>query len=369
MTLPPSSQICRQIPSQVLLHGGNRDWAAQQANCLPQEILDFSASINPLGTPASVLRAIQQAIPLLSSYPDRQYLSLRQAIANYHNIDSDWVIPGNGAAELLTWAGRDLAQMQAVGIIKPAFSDYLRALNGFQANIFKLDLDLEHFRPAQEENSSKNLGLLLNNPHNPTGKLFQRQQLIPLLEQFGLVIIDEAFMDFLPPSESQSLIDQVANYPNLVILRSLTKFYALPGLRIGYAIAHPDRLKKWQSWRDPWSVNVLAQAAAIACLADLEFQQKTWGWLTEARLDLFQGLAAIPGLAPQPSAANFVLVKCEISSLQLRDYLLLNHRILIRDCLSFAELGDRYFRVCVGTLVTQTKLLTALAEVIENIAQ
>jgi L-threonine-O-3-phosphate decarboxylase len=346
----------------VLLHGGNRDWAAQQANCLPQEILDFSASINPLGTPASVLTAIQQAIPLLSSYPDRQYLKLRQAIADFHQIDPAWVMPGNGAAELLTWAGRDLAKMQAVGLVVPAFSDYARALNGFQANIFKLNLDLANLPPTP----SKNLGLLLNNPHNPTGKLFNRDRLLPLLNQFGLVVVDEAFMDFLHPLESQSLIGSVANYPNLVILRSLTKFYALPGLRIGYAIAHPDRLKKWQSWRDPWSVNVLAEAAAIACLTDLEFQQQTWHWLTEARSHLFAGLAKIPGLTPQPSAANFLLVESEISGIELRDYLLLNHRILIRDCLSFEELGDRYFRVCVGTLATQAKLLNALTEATEK---
>jgi histidinol-phosphate/aromatic aminotransferase/cobyric acid decarboxylase-like protein len=143
-------------------------------------------------------------------------------------------------------------------------------------------------------------------------------------------------------------------------LRSLTKFYALPGLRIGYAISNPDRLKKWQSWRDPWSVNVLAQEAAIACLKDIEFQQKTWDWLPDMRSHLFDRLTKIAGLTPQPSAANFLLVKSKISSIKLRDHLLINNRILIRDCLSFAELGESFFRVCVGTLETQTKLLEAL---------
>jgi L-threonine-O-3-phosphate decarboxylase len=352
--------MIQSLDKRNLCHGGNRDWAAQQANCLPAEILDFSASINPLGTPDSVLTAIERAISLSGSYPDRQYLRLRQAIAGFHNIDPDWVLPGNGAAELLTWAGRELAGMAAVGLIRPAFSDYDRALRAFEANTFKLNLNLEldHHLICQ----SQNLGLLLNNPHNPTGQLFRRDRIIPLIEKFGLVVIDEAFMDFLPPSQSQSLIDLVSDRPNLAILRSLTKFYAIPGLRIGYAIAHPDRLKKWQSWRDPWTVNVFAQEAAIACLKDLEFQKKTWNWLPEARSHLFEGLAKITGLTPHLSAANFLLVESKISSLTLRDHLLLNDRILIRDCLSFAELGEYFFRVCVGTLETQTKLLEALAK-------
>jgi L-threonine-O-3-phosphate decarboxylase len=340
----------------ILPHGGNRDWAAQQANCLPDQILDFSASINPFGAPNTALKAIAAAFDLLGSYPDREYRGLRQAIAEHHNIDPDWIMPGNGSAELLTWAAKELATMAEVGLIRPAFGDYDRALRATQAKLFNLNLNLDLDRVTNR----KDCGLLINNPHNPTGRLFEREQLIPLLQQFGLVVIDEAFMDFLSPSQCQSLIDRVSDYPNLVILRSLTKFYALPGLRIGYAISDPDRLKKWQSWRDPWSVNVLAQEAAIACLKDIEFQQKTWDWLPDMRSHLFDGLTKIDGLTPQPSAANFLLVKSKISSIKLRDHLLINNRILIRDCLSFAELGESFFRVCVGTLETQTKLLEAL---------
>ncbi|MDX1977531.1 MAG: threonine-phosphate decarboxylase CobD [Pseudanabaenaceae cyanobacterium bins.68] len=352
-----------------LAHGGNLDWAARLVGCTPPEILDFSASINPLGMPASVRAAIWAALPQVYAYPDRDYQDLRQAIADYHQIDPTWVMPGNGAAELLTWAARNLADANTglVGLVRPAFGDYDRALLAQGVTGLPLGFDFTPVAPGILAlwQGAWGRSLLLNNPHNPTGKLWQRSELLPLLDRFKLVVIDEAFMDFL--ADRESLIQAVESYPNLVILRSLTKFYGLPGLRIGYAIAAPARLQRWQKWRDPWSVNVLAQAAAIAGLADLEFQQRTWAWLPTAREHLFNGLTQIPGLEPQPSAANFILVKTRVSSLALRQYLLFNHRILIRDCQSFPELGDRYFRVCVHTIANQTQLLAALAQAVTEL--
>lgn len=334
-------------------HGGNLDWAARALGCATAEILDFSASINPLGMPATVRSAIWEALPRVGAYPDRDYQDLRWAIGQHHQVDPSWVMPGNGAAELLTWVAKDLAMVGAVGLVRPAFGDYDRALAASGA--CTLALDSNNLLASTQARA-----ILVNNPHNPTGKLWRRTELLALLDRFELVVIDEAFMDFL--GDRESLIGEVTRFPNLVILRSLTKFYAIPGLRIGYAIATPDRLRRWQGWRDPWSVNVLAQAAAIAGLGDHEFQQRTWNWLPTAADHLFRGLSQIKGLVPQPSVANFFLVKTEISSLELREYLLLNHRILIRDCLSFPELGDRYFRVSVQTIANQTRLLAALAE-------
>ena len=164
-------------------------------------------------------------------------------------------------------------------------------------------------------------------------------------------------MDFLAPQQQQSLISLVPDYPNLIVLRSLTKFYSLPGLRLGYAIAHPQRLRRWQQWRDPWCVNVLAVAAAIAVLQDRNFQQQTWDWLPSTREKLRAGLAALPGLQPLASAANFLLVRSNLSSVKLQENLLLRHRILIRDCLSFPELGDAYFRIAVRTDAENCRLL------------
>jgi histidinol-phosphate/aromatic aminotransferase/cobyric acid decarboxylase-like protein len=194
--------------------------------------------------------------------------------------------------------------------------------------------------------------------------LFERETIEPLIKQFALVVVDEAFMDFLPPDRQQSLISVVQDYPNLVVLRSLTKFYSLPGLRLGYCIAHPDRIRRWQQWRDPWPVNVLAEAAAVAVVQDTEFQQQTWDWLDSARSQLFQGLGSLPGLQPYQGAANFLLVQSKQPSSQLQEKLLKHSKILIRDCLSFPELGDGYFRVAVRTETDNRRLLEALEAIL-----
>lgn len=348
-------------------HGGNLIWAATVAGCSPHAILDFSASINPLGPPAIAIAAIQTHLQDLSAYPDPQYRSLKAAIAAFHGISPDWVLPGNGAAELLTWACRELAELPGVCLPVPAFGDYQRALKAFGAKIQPVasdrwNLDNSVIQPRLP--ARQTTGLLLNNPHNPTGKLLAKAEILPELERFALVIVDEAFMDFLPPGKDESLIEWVKDCPNLVIVRSLTKFYSLPGLRLGYAIAHPGRLQRWQQWRDPWSVNALAAAVGEVVLQDLGFQQQTWDWLETAKPKLFTGLTNLPGLQPLPGAANFLLVGSEYSVTWLQTELLKRHQILIRDCLSFAELGDRYFRVAIRTEAENQQLLEGLADVI-----
>jgi L-threonine-O-3-phosphate decarboxylase len=352
-------------------HGGNLIWAATVAGCPPSSIVDFSASINPLGPPVSAVEAIKLHLHTLCSYPDPYYSELRSAIGQHHHIDVDWVLPGNGAAELLTWAAWELAKLDTTLIVTPAFGDYYRSLKTFGARILTRSLvdpqgELGSLDSALQSLPSvipHSLGLIVNNPHNPTGQIWRRETIIPYLEEFDLVVIDESFMDFLDPTKEQSLISLIADYPNLVILRSLTKFYSLPGLRLGYCIAHPDRLRRWYHWRDPWPVNTLATAAGIAVLKDREFQWQTWEWLPIARLGLAEGLSKLAGLQVYPGAANFLLVRTDRAVTDLQYRLLQHDRLLIRDCLSFPELGDRFFRVAVRTDVDRDRLLSALAEI------
>jgi L-threonine-O-3-phosphate decarboxylase len=354
-------------------HGGNIVWASALAGCPPSAVLDFSASISPLGPPDSVVKAIGSHLHSICHYPDPNYSELRLALSRFHQVASEWILPGNGSAELLTLAARELGELSATVLMTPAFGDYSRALAAYGGNVLSWSLvkdrELRGFEAATIADLSgildfgkinPNYGLILNNPHNPTGFLISREAIASCLECFKLVIVDEAFMDFLPPHLEQSLIGLVEEFPNLVILRSLTKFYAIPGLRFGYAIAHPERLQRWQSWRDPWSVNTLAAAAAIASLADTEFQQQTWQWLPDARNELFTGLTQIPGLQPFRGAVNYLLVHTQHSSLELQRKLLHQHQILIRDCMSFPELGDAFFRVAVRTSAENQRLLTAL---------
>ncbi|MBD2426422.1 threonine-phosphate decarboxylase CobD [Phormidium sp. FACHB-1136] len=373
------------------VHGGNLAWAAEIAGCSPGVLVDFSASINPLGPPDAVLAALQRAIPTLGHYPDPAYTDLRRALASHHDLSPDWILPGNGAAELLTWAARDIASQAdpTAYLPTPAFNDYQRACQSFGATVSPwpllsadpsavlvldpsttpdqslssppipaVDLRVDALMVASPPTAS----CLMNNPHNPTGHLFRLDDLRPLLDHFSLVVVDEAFMDFLPAQEAPSLVPWVDRYPNLVVVRSLTKFYSLPGLRLGYAIGHPDRLQRWQQWRDPWPVNTLAVAAAMAAVQDTAFQAQTWAWLPPTRQALMAGLSAIPGFSPLPSAANYLLVKADtpVPPLQLR--LLQHSQVLIRDCLSFAELGEHYFRVAVRSESENERLRTALIE-------
>lgn len=385
-------------------HGGNLAWAAAQAKCDPKEILDFSASINPQGMPPAAHAALLAAIAQVGAYPDPNYGQLRACLAQRHGVDPEWILPGNGAAELLTWAGRDLAALDGVLLPVPAFGDYDRALASFGARVVPVPLPIQTWfaHPPSDPDtalvrwldalrlypsplaalertlatSPGRWGLLLNNPHNPTGQLWARWAIAPLLDRLDLVVVDEAFMDFLPPEADQSLAERVANSPNLVVVRSLTKFYALPGLRLGYAIAHPDRLARWQQWRDPWPVNVLAAAAGRAALGDRGFALDTWAQLASARRQFWEGLQAIKGLRVLPGAANFLLMRLEDTdwtSDRLQRGLLERDRLLVRDCSSFGPaLGgvganpaeqSRFVRVAVRSPAENDRLLAALAAI------
>jgi L-threonine-O-3-phosphate decarboxylase len=343
-------------------------WAASIAGCPVNQILDFSASINPLGLGSGVISALQQHLLDIDKYPTPGYLELRQALAEHLQISPDWILPGNGAAELLTWAGRELAQYHTI-LPTPAFNDYGRALRAFDAPFTAIPLldrqgswlDLSQIldNPAIPAHAA----LLLNNPHNPSGALWTTETLLPLLDRFSLVVVDESFMDFVSPS--QSLIPWVEKYDNLVVISSLTKFYSLPGLRLGYCVTHPDRLARWQGWRDPWVVNRLAEVAGIAALKDQEFIDRTWDWYNSCQPALFAGLQQVPNLEVYPSAANFFLLRTVQPFTTLQSELLQQFQIYARDCMSFPELSSYYGRVALKSKAENQRLLVALTKVCE----
>jgi L-threonine-O-3-phosphate decarboxylase len=338
-------------------HGGNLVWAAGIAQCDTSDLLDFSASINPLGLPQSALEAIASNLGSLIAYPDPGYDKLRAAIALHHGISVDRILPGNGAAELLTYAARLLASCDRVWMQRPAFADYDRALKA--AGVCQtqtLSIGQGGFGPGD--------GVLLNNPHNPSGQLIDPDWIAQVAQSGAVVVVDEAFMDFLEAGDLWSVVGLVETFPRLVVIRSLTKFYAMPGLRLGYGIAQEGVLCDWRQWRDPWSVNSLAAAVGAVVLGDLAFQRRTWDWLAEAKPRLVEGLRSLPGLDLDVGAANFLLVKSERSALEIQTELLQRHRIFVRDCLSFAELGESYFRIAVRTVAENQRLLEGLGEVL-----
>ncbi len=365
------------------LHGGNLAAAARRLGCRPDQLLDASASLVPFPPPARLRRALGRALApaALRPYPDRGYAGLRAAIAALHGLDPAWVLPGNGAAELLTWAARDAAAAGVSLLPAPGFADYRRALAcwGGVAQALPLPLTWTGAGPlawpwageaASGPAADGATALWITNPHNPTGQLWSRASLEPLLARHALVICDEAFLPLVPGGEAQSLLPLLGRHPNLVVIRSLTKLFAIAGLRLGYALAAPQRLASWSAWRDPWPVNGLAAAAGEALLADRRgygrWCTRVQGWVAREGAALAAGIGALEGLTPQPSAANFLLVRGELQGRPvalepLRLALEHRHRILVRDCRSFEGLDASWLRIGLQDRRGNRRLLRALS--------
>jgi histidinol-phosphate/aromatic aminotransferase/cobyric acid decarboxylase-like protein len=362
-------------------HGGNRAAAAERLGCRPEQLLDASASLVPFAPPASLRRALRAACrpQALRPYPDRSYRELRRVIAALHGCDPAWVLPGNGAAELFTWAARDAAALGPSLLPTPGFADYRRALECWGGAVQTAPLPLGGPQAGQGPApggcawplpAAAAPVLWITNPHNPTGQLWSRASLAPLLRRHALVICDEAFLPLTPAGEAQSLLPLLADHPNLVVIRSLTKLFAIAGLRLGYALAHPDRLARWSAWRDPWPVNALAAAAGEALLADRPGYQR-WcarvqGWVVREGDWLQRRLKALPGLVPLPSASNYLLIRGERlgqpASLEpLRLALEQRDRILLRDCRSFEGLGENWLRLGLQNRAGHRRIVGALA--------
>jgi L-threonine-O-3-phosphate decarboxylase len=362
------------VPSTVPPHGGNLIQEAERLGWPPSRLLDASASLVPFTPPRRLRSALAAAIQgsALRDYPDRSQAQLRQAIAAWHGVLPEAVLPGNGAAELFTWAARDAAAAGVSVLPQPGFADYTRALQCWNAACVSVSLPLvwldradPHPFPIGSEPLARANVVWITNPHNPTGQLWSRDSLVPLLARHALVICDEAFLPLVPHGESQSLLPLVAEHPNLVVIRSLTKLLAIAGLRLGYAIASPERLQRWSAWRDPWPVNGLALAAGAAVMADTRglrcWQDRVQRWVQQEGAWMRAQLQRLPGLEPLPSHANYLLVQGEGSLLELRERVA-RRGVLLRDCRSFEGLGERWLRIGLQSRRGNRRIVRALRQ-------
>ena len=360
----------RAVESQVdREHGGDVYRWAQKARIDPAEIIDFSASINPLGPPASARKAFQKSSEEISRYPAPYGEELKEALAKRHGMRPEELLLGNGSTQLIYLLCFALRPRKAL-VVGPAFSEHANALKlaGAKVRFLSLAVD-DSFRFSTEKFTAvwaKDDDIaFLTTPNSITGQLIPRAEIekiarIALLKRRFLVI-DEAFIDFV---EGESVKQLIRDNPYLIILRSLTKYYALPGLRLGYLLAHSRRVTQLTAYLEPWSVNGPAQKVALACLADPSFGLKTERWLHRERIFLTQGLIALKRFRPYPSSANFLLVRIANDSpdaLELRSFLL-QKKILIRACNSFEGLGSDHFRVAVRRGKDNRRLLEALRE-------
>ncbi|MBM4055962.1 MAG: threonine-phosphate decarboxylase [Planctomycetes bacterium] len=347
-------------------HGGYRKHNADKKN----DILDFSANINPLGYPEGVRKAVFENFSDILHYPDIDCSGLKRYIAQKIGHSADEIVVGNGSTELFYLAPRALKPARGI-IFQPSFSEFPEALKCSGAEVIQYALNTDdfsfHYNTHYFDDETTGM-LFLCNPNNPTGLLTEKDTLLSMIKQHPKVmfVIDEAFMDFVDETERYTLINEAGTLENLIVVRSLTKFYGFPGLRIGFLVTHSDVAERLVEYKEPWTVNTFAQYAAMVSMEDDEFIAASREFIKTERIYLHDELSKIQGLIPYKPAANFVFVKINkkgINSVLLREWML-KRGIAIRDCSNFAGLSDRYFRVAVRTREENGKLIDALRSVI-----
>jgi len=357
----------------VTNHGGNVWQAKQEYGLEVNQILDFSANINPLGFPKSLKRIISKNIKSLDTYPDPECSTLKTELAKSIGLLPENLLIGNGSAELIYLIVKALSP-KSVLIPAPAFSEYEKAakLNKVKS-IFLHSREKEDFKTDPEKlliSASEVDLIFLCNPNNPTGFLFSKDELMRLLliceERDCALVCDEVFIDFVKEGQGITLLKEVMKIKKLLVLRSFTKFFALAGLRIGYLAADKELIDKISQHQPPWSVNILAQQVALEVIKDDDYIKKSKEFISKERDFLSRELEKIENLRIFPPSANFILCylkKTTITSTALSRKLG-RLGILIRDCSNFQGLDTRYFRVAVRKRKDNLRLLASLKEVL-----
>ena len=329
-----------------------------------KEMLDFSANINPLGMPDAVRRAILVAAGDCVHYPDPHCTALTQCISGFEQIPPAQIVCGNGAADLIYRISHAFQPKHAL-ICAPTFSEYAFALREAGCSVAEYALDPaanfqldEGFLSAISDETDI---VFLCTPNNPTGQLISPELLKKIADQchekHTLLISDECFLRFTESPAQYSLRSYWNE--NCVILNAFTKLYAMPGLRLGYAVCGNELLaEKIRCTGQYWSVSVPAQAAGIAALRETEWIRKTVSYLKAERMFLEELLPA-GGVTVYPGSANFMLLKTEPEfGAKMRE-----RRILVRSCSDFHGLSSVHFRIAVRTHDENRMLLAAVREV------
>lgn len=332
-----------------------------------ENIIDFSASCNPLGPPEQVVQAVRDAAARIGSYPDPIWEELRFAIAEDQRVDASRIFVGNGAAEVIFALARCIGDGRGPKralIPVPTFSEYEEALvqAGWEPVFF--DAGPERGFAISEDilgEIGPDIGaVFVCVPNNPSGALTDRKLLMEMLrrcEKTGaLLVADESFMDFVPDAAERSLVRETADHRGLAVIRAFTKIYAMAGVRLGYCVSSDTGLlARMSGCVQPWNVSLLAQEAGLAALRCDGFIEKTGEYIEAERTRLVSELAGL-GLGPAKPSANFILFRAD-PGLGER---LLERGILVRDCRSFRGLGPGYYRIAVRTREENDALIDAL---------
>lgn len=337
---PPSPRP--SLPITPPDYHGALDYAElAQWGYAPDNVIDFSVNSNPFGTHSAVRQAILNAP--FDRYPDKESFGLRDALATHLNITANRIIVGNGTAELI-WqiAFSYLEAGDRVGIVTPTFGEYARNCRLMGAEVEPVSVgDARLFRMV-----------FICNPNNPTGTLYDLAQLSRWVDRCPatIFVIDEAYLNFVGAASSIGL-----NRPNIITLRSMTKDYALAGLRLGYTVAHPIVIETLKSVRVPWNVSEVAQVAGISALTYHQVYAEQWQQLHQLANQLKSELTAL-GLPPEPSTLHYFLLNVDDGA-TFREKLL-QHGIIVRNCNSFGL--PQMVRIATRLPNENTRLLDAI---------
>ncbi|MDU5802486.1 histidinol-phosphate transaminase [Fusobacterium sp. 27098_8_59] len=352
------------------LHGGNIYKFQREGKI---DILDYSSNINPLGVPQKFIDIAKESFNKLVNYPDPYYINLRKKIAEFNSLDLSNIIVGNGATEILFLYLKALKPKKVL-ILAPCFAEYERALKSVSAEINYFELkESNNFYPnienLKKEIETNNYDLLLFcNPNNPTGqfiKLEDIKKIINICENRNTkIFVDEAFIEFIENWQEKTV--SLFKNKNIFIMRAFTKFFAIPGLRLGYGIGFDEEIlnRMWDE-KEPWTVNTFANLAGLVMLDDKEYIEKSEKWILEEKKFMYKELSEFQYLKAYKTECNFILLKIQnISSTSLRDKMI-EKNILIRDASNFKFLDYHFVRLAIKDRESNIKVLEALADIME----
>ena len=385
-------------------HGGNIYKIFREKNI--KEILDYSSNINPYGIPESLKKRITENLEILERYPDPDYIELRQKLAHLNKVDVSNIILGNGATEII-FLFMKVINPKKILIAAPTFGEYERATKATErvedsiilgnSNKKKDDekssgkqkIEIEYFELKESDYFKLNIHNLKNelekkydlliicNPNNPTGKflkLSETEQILKECNKYNTkLFIDEAFIDFLKDGMKESIINTKENKQNLFVARAFTKFFAIPGLRLGYGIYFDKKLEKGISEKkEPWSVNNIAEMAGLTVLDDTEYIEKTLKWITEEKTYVYEKLNEISGIKPYKTEVNFITVKIEDNfilkglNVKILREKMLEQGLLIRDASNFNFLDERFFRLAIKDRENNDRVIETLKKIFDD---
>jgi len=378
-------------------HGGNIYKVFREKNI--KEILDYSSNINPYGIPESLKSRIIENLEILERYPDPDYVELREKLANLNNVNLSDIILGNGATEII-FLFMKVINPKKILIVSPTFGEYERAVKAVgtsrnsidlscsddNKNIENKEIEIEYFELKESDDFKLNIGNLKNqlekkydlliicNPNNPTGKFLKLAQTEEILKECNKydtkLFIDEAFIEFLADGMKESIINTEENKKNLFVTRAFTKFFAIPGLRLGYGMYFDKELEqKISEKKEPWSVNNIAELAGLTVLDDTEYIEKTLKWITKEKIYMYEKLNEISGIKVYETEVNFITGKIDeklfsegLNVKVLREKML-EQGILIRDASNFKFLDERFFRLAIKDRESNKRVIEAIKEI------